>query len=211
MATTLCRAGIHSLDEANRYVEPNGTVRCRACHRENERERRAIRRKGQPTYDQQAEARFEASFDRRGDDECWPWESGRLASGYGRFYYRGRTHLAHRFIYERSCGPIPRGMFVCHHCDNPPCVNPAHLFVGTPADNTADMISKGRYRQGSRENVVRGEDVARSVLTERDVRAMRAVRAERGSPYHVIAQQFGVATRTAWLAVTGRTWAHVGQ
>lgn len=209
MTTALCRAGTHTLDHANRYVEPSGTVRCRVCHRDNERERRAIRQAHRPTYDERAEARFLASFDRRSDDECWPWKLGRLANGYGRFYYRGRTHSAHRFVYERSYGPIPAGMFVCHHCDNPPCVNPAHLFVGTAADNTADMMRKGRYRQGSRENVVRGEDVARSVLTERDVRAMRAIRAERGSPYYVIAQQFGVATRTAWLAVTGRTWAHV--
>lgn len=209
MTTALCRAGTHTLDHANRYVEPNGTVRCRVCHRDNERERRAIRQASRPTYDERAEARFLASFDRRSDDECWPWTAKTQPNGYGTFFYRGSGRGAHRFAYERHYSPIPTGMLVCHHCDNPPCVNPEHLFLGTPADNTADMIRKGRYRQGSRENVVRGEDHPTSVLTESDVRAMRDIRAKEGIPYYVIAGRFGVAQRTAYLAITRRTWAHI--
>ena len=209
MATALCRAGIHPLDHVNRYVEPNGTVRCRACHRDNERERRARKRAGRPTYEERAEARLLASFDMQGEDECWPWTATRQPNGYGSFFYQGRRHGAHRFIYERHHGPIPAGLFVCHHCDNPPCVNPGHLFLGTAADNTADMIRKGRYKVGSRENCRRGEDHPDAVLTEADVRDMRAVRAAEGIPYYAIAERFGVAPRTAYLAVTGRTWAHI--
>lgn len=77
---------------------------------------------------------------------CWIWTAGRNKLGYGRFGLPGqyKTVQAHRFAYEQFYGPIPEGMFVCHHCDNPPCVNPEHLFVGTHVDNMKDMWSKGR-------------------------------------------------------------------
>lgn len=207
----MCRAGAHSLTEWTRYVEPNGTVRCRACHREKERMRRALRRKreGRPTYDQKAEARFTANVDERGPDECWPWLGCRYKRGYGRFYYRGRHFPAHRFAYIREYGNVEMGLFVCHHCDNPPCCNPAHLFVGTPAENSADMAMKGRARSGSKANQARGERAGMAVLTEDKVRAMRRFRAETGLPYYVIGDRFGVAQRTAWLAINRRTWAHV--
>ena len=78
---------------------------------------------------------------RLGPDECWPW-LGRLDSdGYGMF---GQSEKAHRAAYEDQVGPIPRGLFVLHRCDNRPCCNGAHLFPGTQQDNLADMRAKGR-------------------------------------------------------------------
>ena len=79
-------------------------------------------------------------------DGCWVW-TGIKHRGYGRFGQRGRSH---RIAYEATVGPIPEGASVCHHCDNPPCCNPAHLFVGTNADNVADMVAKGRQAKGDR-------------------------------------------------------------
>jgi hypothetical protein len=96
------------------------------------------------------EERFWAKVDRSGGpDACWLWTAGtfRLRNGYGKFGAdpaASRTVYAHRFAYELSHGPIPPGLLVCHHCDNPPCCNPAHLFLGTIADNMRDMSDKGR-------------------------------------------------------------------
>lgn len=90
--------------------------------------------------------RFDRKFEKRGPDECWPWTGAREKSGYGRIHvssYRS-PGWAHRVSYELAVGVIPEGMEVCHTCDNPSCVNPAHLFVGTTKDNALDKVAKGR-------------------------------------------------------------------
>jgi len=78
-------------------------------------------------------------------DECWLWQGAKVGQGgYGNFGVDKKHHLAHRVSYELANGPIPDGMWVLHRCDNPPCVNPDHLFLGTRSDNMKDAHQKGR-------------------------------------------------------------------
>lgn len=92
------------------------------------------------------EERFWEKVDKRGPDECWLWKAGRDRNGYGHIGVgKGRSTRAHRVSWELANGSeIPVGLLACHTCDNPPCVNPAHIFIGTMADNLQDASAKGR-------------------------------------------------------------------
>lgn len=149
--------------------------------------------------------RFASKVDRSGD--CWAWSGHRSAKGYGRFYLSRLAFLgAHRFAWIMENGPIPDGLHVLHRCDNPPCVNPAHLFLGTNADNTADKVAKGRCRMPP---VRRGERHHEARLTAEAVVEIRQAYAAGGVSYQDLAERFGVHNATISRAVNRKYWSHV--
>lgn len=104
-----------------------------------------LRGKNHPTW-KDPKLRFWAKVNKKGKNQCWEWTAARDPFGYGRFGLNGKICTASRFSWELHYSPISKGMCVLHKCDNPPCVNPNHLFLGTRSDNVADMIAKGRRR-----------------------------------------------------------------
>ena len=95
------------------------------------------------------EQRFWEKVDKRGDDECWEWTGAKTRpNAYGYFRVSGSLAVAHRVSYELAYGGIPEDKQICHTCDNPACVNPSHLFVGTHTDNMQDKVAKGRNARG---------------------------------------------------------------
>lgn len=146
--------------------------------------------------------RFWPKVDRRGDDECWPWIGAKELAGYGKL--GGDIHLggqikAHRASYEINIGPIPPGMCVCHRCDNPPCVNPNHLFLGTLAENNADKVRKGR---GSTN---RGGTNPKAKLTAEIVNTIRRLRGD-GLSQQAIGDIVGFSQVHVGKVLRGNCW-----
>lgn len=126
---------------------------------------------------------------------CWVWTGAHDELGYGDYWHEGRTISAHRYALSLVAGESD--LLVLHACDTPSCVNPAHLRYGTPAENVADMIERGRHV------VPRGELHGRSKLSDAEVRAIRAMR-EAGVPVARIAAVFSVSTRHVYDICAGR-------
>lgn len=152
-----------------------------------------------------------------GTDGCWLWRKAVLhPDGYGMWSIRLAkartvTWRAHRLAWALIHGNIPGDMMVCHRCDNPPCCNPAHLFLGTNTDNVRDMISKGRQNYliaKSHAPLVWGEKHPNAKLTDAAVRSFRS-RYRAGEKITPLAAELGMSTTALKAALVGRTWKHV--
>ena len=132
-------------------------------------------------------------------DGCWGWKNKPLITGYAPIYYERRNKGAHCVSWMLHRGPIPKGMFVCHHCDNPICTNPDHLFLGTPKDNTVDMLNKGRRKSPS------GEKHCHAKLKISDVIEIKRLLKE-GLSCTVIGAMFKVNKATIRNIQVNKTW-----
>ena len=144
-----------------------------------------------------AEERF-SKFSFECDNGCIEF-TGARANSYGVFWYNNRNVYAHRFAWELHNGPIPKDLCVLHKCDNPTCVNPDHLFLGTDKDNVADATAKGRRAPQ------RGKLNHAAVLTEEKVRQIRTLLAV-GTTHREIAEQFRISPGTVTDINCGRRW-----
>ena len=118
------------------------------CEKHYARVRKGQNPSRKTMYEKHGLQRFWEKVDKTGD--CWIWTGGNNAQGYGHWHDGTRHVGVHRYSYELTNGPIPKGFWVCHRCDNPACLKPAHLFLGKPKDNARDMVKKGRSLKGRR-------------------------------------------------------------
>ena len=143
-------------------------------------------------------------------NSCWIWSGPKIKTGYGVIGYRENGNrqriYAHRLSWILSHGEIVPGIQVLHHCDNPPCCNPEHLFLGTQADNMHDMKLKGR-RMGV-ETMPRGTEHYRTTLLDENIVDIRR-RAKIGESLSIIARDFGLTTGAIWRIVKRQNWKHI--
>ncbi len=136
---------------------------------------------------------------------CWLWRGFRNPKGYGTFWWKGRKLMATHAAWDIAYGALPEdGLRILHHCDNPPCVRPSHLWQGTPLDNMRDMIAKGRERHPVRYGLRTWHK-----LSEHDVRAIRSAYSSGGLTQEALASQYGVSRRLIGGIVTGKRWRSV--
>lgn len=132
--------------------------------------------------------------------ECWVWIGSKWSSGYGMVYLYGDRHRAHVIAYEEFVGSVPFGLCVLHHCDNPPCVRPDHLFPGTRGDNMRDAAEKGR--------IAKGHVHWNAKLTEADVEEIRLL-GQCGVFQRIIAQAYGIRQCNVSRILNNKWWRHV--
>lgn len=140
------------------------------------------------------EVRFWNKVDEKGPDDCWLWTGSVDAHGYGQIGYQKKIIKAHRYSWEINNGPIPKGECVLHACDNPTCVNPRHLFLGSRPDNIIDMTFKGRHW---------------SPLDAEKVREIRAKYSKGKYGFKKLAKEYGVNPSAIYMIVTNQTWVHI--
>lgn len=146
--------------------------------------------------------RFWSKIDKENNpNDCWEWMACKNRKGYGDFGINGITYQAHRLSFLIHNGGSVDGMLVCHKCDNPSCVNPDHLWVGTTQENTLDMLKKGRSLKGEYHPI--------SKLTEEIVLRIRLLYQGGGHSHSTLSQMFAIHSRTVGNIVNRERWAHV--
>jgi hypothetical protein len=165
-----------------------------------------------------------------GEDSCWEWQGCRHHTGYGVIQYKNKQHRTHRLMYQLFVEEVPNGLLVCHKCDNPPCCNPRHLFVGSYRDNLMDAFKKGRIKTGDEsssrihrdsfpsgdkhwmrlypEKVPRGDKSPRAKLSSSNVLELRRLRSE-GVKITDLARKFGVSDTHVKYIIYRKSWTHI--
>jgi hypothetical protein len=139
-------------------------------------------------------------------NDCWLWTGTSFGPGYGHFWFHSHRMTAHRAVWEIEIGPIPENMHVLHHCDNPSCVRPSHLFLGTHADNMKDAEQKGRLKGfGRGQSPFYGEANPNSKLTRVDAERIRERYAAGGIRQIDLAREYGVSDHTI-SGIVKREW-----
>lgn len=153
------------------------------------------------------EERFWSKVKIGGPDECWPRVASVGHGGYGKIRVGKRTRIASRVVWEMKHGSIPEGLFVLHHCDNPPCCNGTHLFLGTSLANGMDRDQKGRGNHHLK--ICRGELNGSSKLTGTQVIEIRATYLPRYGNLKAMAEKYSVAVLAIKNVVLWKTWKHL--
>ena len=157
-------------------------------------------------------ARFWAKVDKQDPDACWEWQAY-TRTGYGQFYVnRNRRHIqAHRLSWMFAFGSIPKGLYVCHHCDNRACVNPTHLFLGSHSDNTRDAYHKGRLFPLAELgfHCKAGEQHHNSKLTDGEVLDIRRLYNAGGTTYRSLAEHYNVTHSCIQGIINRKSWSHI--
>lgn len=160
-------------------------------------------------YLSRLKVRFWTKVEKRSANECWPWRgASKRKGGYGTISIHGNKVNAHRLSYELSIGPIPsgegyHGTCVLHKCDNPSCVNPFHLYLGTAADNMRDMMKKGRgYFKP-------GEKHPNAKLSNEEIAALRNLRADKGLTHRELGERFGISHVQVGNILNGVWWSGI--
>lgn len=136
-------------------------------------------------------------------NNCWTWQASVDRNGYGKFWLHGKVRGAHRVAYELTYKAISKGLVICHRCDNPPCVNPSHLFASSQLENIKDMVKKGRSikQKGTRNHNAK--------LDEQQVKEIRAKYATGKYSYKQLGMEYGVHLDMIGRIVKRKNWKHI--
>lgn len=137
------------------------------------------------------------------ENGCIVWNAARYSSGYGVIRLEKRNHATHRVSYFLKFGPFMKDSEICHHCDNPPCCNPNHLFIGTHTDNMRDMFSKNRRESA------KGEKHGSAKLTPAQVIELRERYARGEGSMEILGAQYGITRQSAYLIISRQCWKHI--
>ena len=153
--------------------------------------------------------RFWAKVEKKDKDSCWEWTAYRDKDGYGQLGFIGKSPWkAHRISWFLHSGEIPAGMLICHHCDNPGCVNPNHLFLGTQTDNLQDASKKGRVKNNYK--ILVGEDNGSAKLTKEQVLSIRNEYENMNKKNKKkLARKYKVDPKTISNIVNRKNWRHI--